>query len=149
MLGLKPVDLINLAKDILALVRVDQAKLHKVNLSLAVIVEDVEDQLIVLNWKLYAGVLAACDELLEAQTAVEVLVDASEGAPVIAKFLLNTNVDLLQQLLDVPSFGRRVRLHHELGLVLRFLTRHLVGVNVRECVHRYCILEVVRVIIEI
>lgn len=157
LLGLESIDFIDLPEDVLALVRVDQTELHEVDLAVLVVVEHVEYQSIVLYWKLDAGELAAGDELLEAQSTVEVLVDAPEGAPIVAELLLNPNVDLLQQLLDVVSLLRRVRLHHELRLVLlglvllRFLGVGLVllAVHVRERVHRDCILEVVRIVVEV
>lgn len=151
LLGLESIDLIDLPEDVLALVRVDQTELHEVDLAVLVVVEHVEYQSIVLYWKLDAGELAAGDELLEAQSAVEVLVDAPEGAPIVAELLLNPNVDLLQQLLDVISLLFRVRLHHELRLVLRFLSGGLalLAVHVRERVHRDCILEVVRIVVEV
>ena len=61
--------------------------------------------------------LTAGDKLLEAESAIEILINASKCISVVAELLFNAHVNLLHELLNVLSFGRRVRFHHQFRLV--------------------------------
>lgn len=111
------INLVNLAKYIDILISIDQTKLLKVDLSLLVIVDHIEHELVVFDRQLDARELAASHKFLEAEAVVRVLVDTSEGVAVVAEFLFDSDMDLLQQLLDVLALLGRVGLHDEFGLI--------------------------------
>lgn len=150
LLALEAIQLVNLSKYSLTLVGVDQTELSEVDLALLVVVKDLEDEAIVFDWQLDAGELAAGHELLEAEAAVEVLIDAAESTSVVAPLLFDADVDLLEKCLDVLALRWGVSVHFELEFALLLAALlWLRLVDIAEGVHRDCVLEVVRVIVEV
>lgn len=120
------------------LVGVHQTELLEVDLVLLVVVYHFEHLFEVVEGQVDAREFAAGHKLLEAEGSVEVLVELPEGAPVVAEFLLDSEVDLAEYVLDsilIVSFrpflaGAEMKTRHHngvfepVGVVARSLRDH-------------------------
>jgi len=87
--------------DVIRFVDVDQAELLEIDTISIIVVDQVINDTIVLQRHGNSTELKALNELLELNSAIEVVVEVPEGYSVVLELLLETDVHLAEQLLDV------------------------------------------------
>lgn len=107
-------------KHILAFVYVHQTELFEINLSSLIIINGIINILEILNGEINSRVLAASNELLEAERAIEIDVKVSKCPSVVSELFFDSLVDATQNILDVGLllFGVVVNLVFRLAILL-------------------------------
>lgn len=95
------IDFLNLSENVLALIRVYQAKLFEVTKTCCIVVDGFKDHSEVRNREIDPRELAARDKLLEGQHAIEVDVKVAECPPIVLELFFDSQMHLSEHLLNV------------------------------------------------